>query len=58
MPSVRFQVRVSCLVCVGRVLPQLDKWLVLDGVVPFITQLPSKEAPVIMAAVGEEGRVA
>ncbi|KAA0191628.1 hypothetical protein HAZT_HAZT004492 [Hyalella azteca] len=31
---------------------RLDKWLVLDSVVPFVTQLPSREAPVIMAATG------
>uniref|UniRef100_A0A6A7G441 SCY1-like protein 2 n=2 Tax=Hirondellea gigas TaxID=1518452 RepID=A0A6A7G441_9CRUS len=52
LTTSNLSVRVSCLVCVGRMLTQLDKWLVLDGVVPFLTQLPSREAPVIMAAVG------
>ncbi|XP_047739124.1 SCY1-like protein 2 isoform X2 [Hyalella azteca] len=52
LSTTNLSVRVSCLVCVGRLLPQLDKWLVLDSVVPFVTQLPSREAPVIMAATG------
>ena len=52
MATVTLSVRVSCLVCVGRLVPCLDKWLVYDVVVPFLIQLPSKEAPVVMAAVG------
>ena len=52
LATTTLSVRVSCLVCVGRLLTHLDKWLVLDMVVPFVTKLPSKESPVIMAAVG------
>ncbi|KAL7631809.1 UNVERIFIED_CONTAM: hypothetical protein RMT77_017884 [Armadillidium vulgare] len=45
-------VRVSCLVCIGKVIEYLDKWLVIDEVFPFLETVPSKEAPVIMAMVG------
>ena len=45
-------VRVNCLVCVGKLLENLDKWLIMDEIFPFLVQVPSKEAPVIMATVG------
>ena len=45
-------VRVNCLVCVGKLLEHLDKWLIVDEIFPFLVQVPSKEAPVIMATVG------
>ncbi|KAK7075289.1 SCY1-like protein 2 [Halocaridina rubra] len=45
-------VRVNCIVCVGKILEHLDKWLVMDDILPFLEQIPSREAPVIMAIVG------
>ncbi|XP_068218143.1 SCY1-like protein 2 isoform X2 [Palaemon carinicauda] len=45
-------VRVNCLVCVGKILEHLDRWLVIDDVLPFLEQIPSREAPVIMAMIG------
>ncbi|CAL4058588.1 unnamed protein product, partial [Meganyctiphanes norvegica] len=45
-------VRVNCLVCVGKILEHLDKWLVMDDVFPFMQSVPSREAPVVMAIVG------
>lgn len=45
-------VRVNCLVCIGKVLEHLDKWLVFDDIFPFLTQVPSIEAPIIMAMMG------
>lgn len=47
------QVRVNCLVCVGKILEHLDRWLVMDDIFPFLEQIPSRESPVIMAIVGE-----
>lgn len=47
------QVRVNCLVCMGKILEHLDRWLVMDDVFPFLETVPSREAPVIMAIVGE-----
>ncbi|XP_042224746.1 SCY1-like protein 2 [Homarus americanus] len=45
-------VRVNCLVCVGKILEHLDRWLVMDDVFPFLEQIPSRESPVVMAIVG------
>lgn len=45
-------VRVNCLLCVGRLLEHLDKWLVLDEILPFLPQIPSREPAVIMGIIG------
>lgn len=45
-------VRVNCLLCIGKILDHLDKWLVLDEVIPFLNEIPSKEPAVIMASIG------
>ncbi|UYV68367.1 SCYL2, partial [Cordylochernes scorpioides] len=45
-------VRVNCLVCLGKLLEHLDKWLVLDEVLPFLPQVPSREPAVLMAILG------
>ncbi|KAB0801956.1 hypothetical protein PPYR_04142 [Photinus pyralis] len=45
-------VRVNCLLCIGRLLEHLDKWLVLDEVLPFLPQIPSREPAVIMGILG------
>lgn len=45
-------VRVNCLVCVGKLLEHLDKWLVLDEILPFLPQIPSKEPAVLMGVLG------
>ncbi|GLH08809.1 SCY1-like protein 2 [Gryllus bimaculatus] len=45
-------VRVNCLVCVGKLLEHLDKWLVLDDVLPFLPQVPSREPAVLMGILG------
>ena len=49
------QVRVNCLVCVGKLLEHLDKWLVLDEVLPFLPQIPSREPAVLMGILGMLG---
>ncbi|GBO02730.1 SCY1-like protein 2, partial [Araneus ventricosus] len=45
-------VRVNCLVCIGKLLEHLDKWLVLDEILPFLPQIPSKEPAVLMGVLG------
>lgn len=45
-------VRVNCLLCIGKILDNLDKWLVLDEVIPFLSEIPSKEPAVVMASIG------
>jgi SCY1-like protein 2 len=45
-------VRVNCLLCIGKLLEHLDKWLVLDEIIPFLPQIPSREPAVLMAILG------
>ncbi|GAB0086523.1 SCY1-like protein 2 [Sergentomyia squamirostris] len=45
-------VRVNCLLCIGRLLEHLDKWLVLDEIIPFLSQISSREPAVLMAILG------
>lgn len=45
-------VRVNCLVCLGRLVEYLDKWLVLDEVLPFLPQIPSRDPAVLMGILG------
>ena len=45
-------VRVNGLVCIGKLLTHMDKWLVLDEILPMLQQIPSREPAVIMAIVG------
>lgn len=45
-------VRVNCLLCVGRLLEHLDKWIVLDEILPFLPQIPSREPAVLMGILG------
>lgn len=45
-------VRVNCLLCIGKLLEHLDKWLVLDIIIPFLPQIPSREPAVLMAILG------
>jgi SCY1-like protein 2 len=45
-------VRVNCLLCIGKLLEHLDKWLVMDQIIPFLSQIPSREPAVLMAILG------
>lgn len=52
LSTTSLSVRVNCLVCIGRLLEHLDKWLVLDEVLPFLPQIPSREPAVLMGILG------
>ncbi|XP_029455593.1 SCY1-like protein 2 [Rhinatrema bivittatum] len=45
-------VRVNALVCLGKILEYLDKWYVLDEILPFLQQIPSREPAVLMGILG------
>ncbi|GAB1598827.1 SCY1-like protein 2 [Argonauta hians] len=45
-------VRVGCLVCIGKLLEYMDKWCVLDEVIPLLPQIPSREPGVLMSILG------
>ncbi|XP_054159114.1 SCY1-like protein 2 [Oppia nitens] len=44
-------VRVNALVCLGKILEYLDKWVVIDEVLPTLSSVPSREPAVIMASI-------
>ncbi|KAM4677521.1 SCY1-like protein 2 isoform 2-T2 [Discoglossus pictus] len=45
-------VRVNSLVCLGKILEYMDKWFVLDEILPFLQQIPSREPAVLMGILG------
>ncbi|XP_037942958.1 SCY1-like protein 2 [Teleopsis dalmanni] len=50
--STNISIKVNCLVSIGKLLENLDKWLVLDEILPFLQQIQSREPAVIMAIIG------
>ena len=53
LQTTLLSVRVNGLICIGKLLPHLDKWLVMDEILPLLQQVPSKEPAVIMASIGK-----
>lgn len=51
---VTAQVRVNSLVCLGKILEYLDKWFVIDEILPFLQQIPSREPAVLMGILGKK----
>ncbi|KAH9518743.1 SCY1-like protein 2 [Bulinus truncatus] len=45
-------VRVNCLLCIGKLMDQMDKWFVLDEILPFLREIPSREPAVLMSILG------
>ena len=45
-------VRVNCLLCLGKLLESMDKWYVLDEVLPLLPQIPTREPAVLMSILG------
>ncbi|CAL8071421.1 unnamed protein product [Calicophoron daubneyi] len=41
--------RLACLICIGKLLDHLDKWIVMDEVLPFLQQIKSREPSILMA---------
>ena len=46
------QLRIKCLVAVGKMLDSLDKHIVHDHILPLLQQIPSREPGVLMAILG------
>lgn len=51
LSSQNTKIVVNCLVCIGKLLEHMDKWMVLDDVVPFLMNIKTREPPVIMAII-------
>ncbi|XP_074638590.1 SCY1-like protein 2 [Acropora palmata] len=52
LKTTSLAIRVNALVCLGKMLEHLDKYAVLDDVIPLMNQIPSREAPTLMAILG------
>jgi SCY1-like protein 2 len=52
LPSGQLSVRVNCLICIGKLLDNVDKWLVLDDILPMLPAIPSRDPAVVMAILG------
>jgi hypothetical protein len=50
--TTSLKVRINVLVCIGKMLDVLDKWLIQDHVLPLLEALPSREPGVLMATLG------
>lgn len=44
--------RINVLVCIGKMLDVLDKWLLQDHVLPLLESVPSREPGVLMSTLG------
>lgn len=51
--SPTISVKVNALICIGKMLDNFDKWLVLDEIIPFLSQIDSREPAVLMAIIGK-----
>ncbi|XP_066927614.1 SCY1-like protein 2 [Clytia hemisphaerica] len=46
------RIRVNALVCVGKLVDQMDKFLLVDEIFPMFQKIPSREPAVLMAMLG------
>ena len=42
MTTTLLSVRVNSLICIGKLLDHMDKWQVIDDVLSWMNQIPSK----------------
>ena len=45
-------VRVGVLVCIGKILECLEKWVVLDDILPILEKINCRDSAVLMAILG------
>lgn len=43
---------MNCLICLGKLVESLDKWIIIDEVLPLLQSIPSREPSVLMAILG------
>lgn len=53
LTTANSSIKVNSLLCVGKLLEYFDKWFALDEIIPFLTQIPSRDPAVMMAMIGE-----
>ncbi|CAF3566436.1 unnamed protein product [Rotaria sp. Silwood1] len=50
--TITLSVRVNSLICLGKLVESLDKWIIIDEVLPLLQSIPSREPAVLMAILG------
>ena len=48
------QVKVNSLVCIGKLIPNLERWMIAEQVLPALPKVHSKEPGVLMAVLGKK----
>jgi SCY1-like protein 2 len=46
------QTRLNALACIDRLLDSLDKMMILDEVLPFLTEIQVQDVDIIMSVIG------
>ncbi len=46
------KVRVNSLVCIGKILENLEKWIVLDDILPILEKITIRDSAILMAMLG------
>ncbi|XP_012054703.1 PREDICTED: SCY1-like protein 2 [Atta cephalotes] len=49
--STSLGVRVNCLLCLAKMLPSFDRWLIFDQILPFLQEVPHSGEPAILMAI-------
>lgn len=52
LTSSNQSMKVKCLLCIGKIIPHLDKWINIDDVINFLPEVNSREAACIMSCIG------
>ncbi|VDK70874.1 unnamed protein product [Onchocerca ochengi] len=50
--TVKIQIRVQALLCLGKLLPSLEPWMVTDQIIPALPKVISREPAILMAILG------
>ncbi|XP_066581269.1 V-type proton ATPase catalytic subunit A-like [Prorops nasuta] len=44
-------IRVNCLLCLAKMLPNFDRWIVMDEILPFLQEIPHAGEPALLMAI-------
>lgn len=56
MTSSLLQIRVQALVCLGKLVPNLESWMITEQILPTLPKISSKEPGLLMAILGSLSR--
>lgn len=52
LESSTLSVRVNSLVCIGKLMEHLEKWIVIDDILPILDKINSRESSILMGILG------